>query len=221
MAQVQNILAGSLAQSVAAASVQKETSDDIEKRFLTLLVTQMRNQDPLNPLDNAQVTTQLAQLNTVSGINQLNQTLQALTASFAATQTLQAAGMIGRSVLVAGSQIELTGGQATFGVSLAQPVDQLTVSILDAAGKLIHRADAGPQQAGIVALHWDGATDAGGRAGDGRYSVSITATTGGKNAAVDALALRRVIGVTSGAGGASLNLDGGGSAPLVDVKQII
>ena len=221
MAQVQSIFAAGAAQSAAAPGPLKETPEDIEKRFLTLLVTQMQNQDPLNPLDNAQVTTQLAQLSTVSGINQLNQTLQGLAASFAASQTMQSAAMIGRSVMVAGSQIDLTGGQAMFGASLAQPVDQLTVSILDQAGNVISRANAGPQNAGIVALHWDGATDAGERASDGRYSVSITATAGGKSAAVDALAVRQVIGVTTGSGGASLNLDGGGSALLADVRQII
>ena len=219
MAQVQNVSTGTA--GVAAASAQKLTAEDTEKRFLTLLVTQMRNQDPLNPLDNAQITTQLAQLSTVSGINELNQTLQALAASFAATQTMQSAAIIGRSVMVAGSRIELSGGQALFGASLTQPVDRLTVSILDPAGKVIHQAEAGPQQAGIVALHWDGMTDAGARAKDGSYSVSITARAGGQSAAVEALAVHRVISVTPGSGGATLNLDGGGSTLFNDVKQII
>ena len=224
MEQVQNILTQSAAQSAAlsaaAAGAKKETPEDIQKRFLTLLVTQMRNQDPLNPLDNAQVTTQLAQLSTVSGIGDLNQTMQGLAASFAAAQTMQSAAMIGRSVLVAGSQADLAGGQAVFGASLAQPVDRLTVSIFDQAGNLVHRADAGPQQAGIVALYWDGATDGGGTAADGRYRISIAAGTGAQSAAAEVLVARQVNGVTTGPGGASLNLAGGGSALLADVKQI-
>ena len=226
MSTVQNaaITPGASTNTAAATGTAKAaglSSTDAQDRFLKLLVTQMQNQDPLNPLDNAQVTTQLAQLSTVSGISQLNDTLQALSASFTATQTMQAAAMIGRGVMVAGSQVDLAGGQAVFGAQLAQPVDRLVVSILDQAGNVVHRADAGPQQAGIVALQWDGATDAGGKANDGSYRVSLTATSGGKAAPADALTIRKVISVTTGSGGALLNLYGTGSVQLADVKQII
>ena len=83
------------------------TAEDAQDRFMTLLVTQMKNQDPLNPLDNAQVTSQLAQLSTVTGIDKLNVTLQALQGSYQASQALQATDMIGRGVLVPGSTVTL------------------------------------------------------------------------------------------------------------------
>src|SRR5512146_862467 len=104
-------------------------ADDLQDRFLKLLVTQMKNQDPLNPLDNAQVTSQLAQISTVNGIEKLNTTIQAMATSFAAGQSLQAAGMIGRDVLVPAPTLRLAGGSALFGVDLAQAADQVKVSI--------------------------------------------------------------------------------------------
>src|SRR5215467_5754674 len=102
MSQVQNVTPGALAVPPSSGQSGALSSDDLQKRFLTLLVTQIQNQDPLNPMDNAQVTTQLAQLSTVSGIGQLNTTMQSLAASFSATQTLQSAALIGHNVMVAG-----------------------------------------------------------------------------------------------------------------------
>ena len=83
----------------------KSAADDVQDRFLKLLVTQMKNQDPLNPLDNAQVTTQLAQISTVNGIEKLNATIEAMASSFTSGQSLQAATMIGKDVLVPGSTL--------------------------------------------------------------------------------------------------------------------
>lgn len=83
---------------------------DMENRFLTLLMSQIKNQDPLNPMDNAAVTTQLAQLNTVSGIEKLNATLSQLLSGYNETQGLQAAGIIGKNVMVAGNILPLANG---------------------------------------------------------------------------------------------------------------
>src|SRR5574343_665936 len=63
---------------------------ELENKFLTLLMTQIKNQDPLNPMDNAQMTTQLAQLNTVNGIEKLNTTLAQLVSGFNEAQGMQA-----------------------------------------------------------------------------------------------------------------------------------
>src|SRR5262245_494387 len=221
MSQVQNVAAGALAVSPSSSAGPTSSTDDLQQRFLKLLVTQIQNQDPLNPLDNAQVTTQLAQLSTVSGIGQLNQTMQALAASFSATQTLQAAGLIGRGVMVAGSQMDLSGGNAVFGAQLSQPVDNLRITISDASGKVVDVADAGPQQAGIVALHWDGTTTSGGTAADGRYTFKLTATAGGKPADATSLAVKQVGSVGAGPNGAQINMSDGSSASLSDIKQII
>ncbi len=197
------------------------SANETQDRFLKLLVTQMKNQDPLNPMDNAQVTSQMAQLSTVSGIDKLNATLESLAAGQMANQSLQAAALIGHHVLVPGSSLTLEGGNAWFGVDLPQSADQVVVTVRDMSGKALHTLDLGPQAAGTVALHWDGVTDSGAAAASGAYSFSVDALQGDRKIEANALSLVRVDGVTQGKDGAMLSLGGGTMAALSDVKQIL
>lgn len=221
-----NTVTGSAATASTAPAVTnavKETED----RFLKLLVTQMKNQDPLNPLDNAAVTSQMAQLSTVTGINKLNDTVNALSTSFLANQTLQAASLVGRVVMVPGKEMALSGGSAIAGVDLTQPVDKLTVTIKDASGAVVHTADLGEQkEAGVIPFQWDGSTDSddGSKAPDGAYTFEVTAELGGKkldSSALTALAVGQVASVSLGAAGATLNVVGLGPVTLSQVKQIL
>ena len=123
------------ASSRTGASGEASSVDDQQNRFLKLLVTQLKNQDPLNPLDNAQMTSQLAQMSTVSGIEKLNTTLGGLVDSLGNSQTMQASAMIGKKVLVPGNKLALAGGQAIAGVGLASPADEVTVSVLLPPGR--------------------------------------------------------------------------------------
>ncbi|MDP3088179.1 MAG: flagellar hook capping FlgD N-terminal domain-containing protein, partial [Methylotenera sp.] len=83
--------------------------DNAQDRFMTLLVTQMKNQDPLNPMDNAQVTSQMAQLSTVTGIDKLNNTLELLIGNVQPGPSYQASSMIGHSVLSPGNEVTTSG----------------------------------------------------------------------------------------------------------------
>src|SRR3569623_563620 len=125
--------------STSTAATATSDAQAAQDRFMTLLVTQMKNQDPLNPLDNAQVTSQLAQLSTVTGIDKLNTTLEALQGSYQTSQSLQAAGMIGHGVLVPGSTTTLSNGAAALGIELTSPADQVTVTIRDAVGNALRK----------------------------------------------------------------------------------
>lgn len=200
-----------------AATAAEET----QNRFLTLLVTQMRNQDPLNPMDNAQVTSQMAQLSTVTGIDKLNVTLQALQGSYQSSQTLQAASMIGHGVLAPGSGVQLTGGRAILGVELASPADSVEVKIRNAAGVVVHTMNLGGKDAGTIPLAWDGRTDSGAAAPDGAYRFEVTAKRDGKAVTSTALAFGEVTSVSTGAQGVKLNVSDGGSINLADVRQIL
>jgi flagellar basal-body rod modification protein FlgD len=225
---VQNSTSGATGAGAAAGSgsATAQAAKDASDRFLTLLVAQLQNQDPLNPLDNAQVTTQLAQISTVSGINQLNATVAALGASFAASQSLQAAGLVGHDVVVGGNGLDLATDKATGtaaargGMSLADDANAVTVTIADAAGTVVRTLDLGAQKAGDQFFEWDGKTDAGGRAEDGHYTFTVTATSSGKAVANDALTRSRVEAVATGASGLVLQLANGGQAALADVRQI-
>ncbi|MFC6521280.1 flagellar hook assembly protein FlgD [Undibacterium arcticum] len=192
-----------------------------QDRFMKLLVTQMKNQDPLNPLDNAQVTSQLAQLSTVTGIDKVNTTLQSLMSSMQSGQSLQAAGMIGHSVLAPGSGLELASGKSVFGVDLASAVDKVAVTIKDAAGNTVRKMDLGSQPAGMQPLVWDGTTDTGAAAADGQYTFAVSAVAGSAPVAATALALGQVLSVSTGAQGVSLNVRNIGSVVMADIRQIL
>jgi flagellar basal-body rod modification protein FlgD len=198
----------------------RRTSDDPQDRFLKLLVTQMKNQDPLNPLDNAQVTSQLAQISTVNGIEKLNTTIQAMATSFAAGQSLQAAGMIGRDVLVPAPTLRLADGSALFGVDLTQAADQVKVSIYDASGREVRVMDLGAQAAGLLTLSWDGKASDGAQASDGDYRVSVSAFRGDQKIDAQTLASATVQGVVQGDQGVRLNVGALGLVGLPDIKQI-
>ena len=208
--------------SSAAAKALGSDIDLTQDRFLKLLIAQMKSQDPLNPLDNAQVTSQLAQLSTVTGINKLSDLVSGLSNTFTEGQSLQAASMIGRGVFAPGTTITLNG-TALAGVELPQAVENLTINIKDKSGLLVHSASLGPQNSGLVTLEWDGARDAGGQAPNGDYTFEVQASAGGKQLLTDVnrLAYGKVNSVTLGASGVLLNVDGLGATTLSQVKQIL
>ena len=203
--------------SASAASAAENPQD----RFLKLLVTQLRNQDPLNPMDNAQMTSQLAQLSTVDGINKLNATLQSLVDASNADQAVQAAALVGQAVLVPGSSLTLQGGAALGGVELAGPADSVKVSIKDSSGLVVKTLDLGALEAGSHNFTWNASTDGGATAADGSYTITINAVQGGKAVSATALALGIVSGVTTSSQGASLNVGSLGQFKMSDVREII
>lgn len=210
----------SAASAVASSKAAPSTVQAAEDRFLKLLVTQMRNQDPLNPMDNAQVTSQMAQLNTVSGINKLNESLAGLSALYQSSQALQASSMIGRYVLAEGAALELKNGAAVGGIELADPADKVAVTIKDSAGTVLDTVELGSQKAGVVNFGWDGTTLNGTAAADGKYQFSIKAIQGDKDVTATPLALSTVESVTLGAQGPILNT-GLGALSISQIKQIL
>lgn len=209
---VVNSINGTSAASAATGTSGSNSASDLRSNFMTMLVTQLKSQDPLNPLDNSQMTSQLAQINTLSGIEALNKTLQSITGQIDAGQSLQAAALIGHEVLVPGDRVSVgSGGQATpFGIDLASAADQVKVSIYDGAGNLVRQFDLGAQQAGVQSFSWDGSLDAGGTAAAGTYKVAVAATSSDK--ALDATVL------TYGQVGSIAN---SGSGPLLDLGAIL
>lgn len=206
-------------ESGVGASVTKATNpiDEQQDRFLRLLVTQMKNQDPLNPLDNAQVTTQMAQLSTVSGIEKLNATLEAFTRA----QAFQAVGMIGHHVLAPGDFVSLNGGAGVAGYELASAADSVKVKIFDAKGNLVRDLDLGKQDEGVGVFQWDGMTNAGTAAPDGAYGFSVSASLDGDAVTAQALAVGSVQSVLMDGVGPALSVDGMGLVDLSEVKQIL
>src|SRR5512147_97500 len=119
------ISATSSATDSAASIVSKADATATSERFLKLLVAQMQNQDPLSPMDNAQVTSQMAQINTVSGIEKLNTTVEGLSSQFAQLQSVQGAALVGHDVVVPGNTLQIADGTGEGGFELAGPADQV------------------------------------------------------------------------------------------------
>lgn len=197
------------------------TVEDSQDRFLKLLVTQLKNQDPLNPMDNAQMTSQLAQMSTVSGIEKLNTTLNTLVDNLGSSQSMQAADLIGKSVLVPGSQLTLKSGAAYAGIKLASAADQVTLKVMDATGAVIKTEKLGAQKAGVINIGWDGTTDSGVNASEGNYTFSVEATQGSAAVTVDALQLGTVSALIRSTSGFLLDLGSLGRVDFKNVQQII
>ncbi|HWZ49723.1 MAG TPA: flagellar hook assembly protein FlgD [Herbaspirillum sp.] len=216
---------GSLTSSSAAATQQQ---------FLTLLSTQLQNQDPTNPMDNSALTSQIAQLSTVSGIQQLNSSLSTLMSNLQSGQATQAVSMIGHNVLAPGNNIQLSTSTSTaadgttttnhngvFGVQLATAADDVKVSIQDSTGKTVDSIDLGKQAAGTLPIIWDGTTSSGTTAADGQYTFTVAATAAGSPMTTTSLAYGNVSSVTNSPTGATLNVTNIGSIALSSVAQIM
>lgn len=226
MASVSNTTATTAADVFAAINGNNtksatSTAADTENRFLTLLMTQIKNQDPLNPLDNAQVTTQLAQLNTVNGIEKLNTTLSQLLAGYNETQAMQAAGIIGKNVMVAGNTLPLASGQAVGGVLLDSAADAVNLTVKDSTGKVVQTQSLGAREAGSFYFAWDGKDASGATLKDGNYSFSVDATASGKKVTATAMQIGTVSAVVRGTNGFLLDLGAFGDVALKDVQQIL
>jgi flagellar basal-body rod modification protein FlgD len=145
-----------------------------EDRFLKLLVAQMQNQDPMNPLDNAQVTSQMAQINTVSGIDKLNTTVAGLNSQLVQLQALQGVTLVGRDVTVVGDRLSVADGVGIGGFELTAAADSVKVEILTGAGRVADTIDLGAQASGSHAFEWPA-----GRVQDGDgYRFRVTANAG-------------------------------------------
>lgn len=209
-----------LLDSVNGKKTATDTTKEAQDRFMTLLVTQMKNQDPLNPMDNAQVTSQMAQLSTVSGINKLNTTVESLMSSLAAGQSYQASNMIGHNVLVEGKTVATAGSGGYFGVDLPVGADKVSVNIKDSSGNVIRTLDFGAQSAGSVPFNWDGMTKDGAVASNGNYQFEVAATVAGNKVEATPLSYTSVQSVSNSTSGITLNLSNLTSVSTSAVKEI-
>lgn len=203
-----------------ARSTARSEAKEAQDRFMTLLVTQMRNQDPLNPLDNAQVTSQLAQLSTVTGIDRLNTTLESLIGNVQSSQSMQAASMIGRVVMTEGNHIDYAEGASVFAIDLPASADTVQVTIRNAEGTAVRVMNLGKQPFGMMELAWDGTQDDGEIAADGRYFYEVNATNASGRIDAIRMAYSIVNSVTNAADGVKLNLSNMNTVTLADVKQV-
>lgn len=218
---VSNVIDSGVTSALNGTASTSSNSADLQNSFMTLLVAQLQNQDPMNPMENAEMTSQLAQINTVSGIESLNETLAGINGQLDTSQVLQAADMIGKGVLVEGERVLVgeEGATTPFGVELPQAADEVRITIRNAVGEVVRTFEPFSMDAGVESFTWDGTTNDGSVVPEGSYSVSVTAMADGDSIVATTLNYALVSGVSLDASGAPV-LDLGGITEPVDLDDI-
>jgi flagellar basal-body rod modification protein FlgD len=190
--------------------------------FLTLMLAQLRNQDPLKPLEPSEFLGQLAQFSSVTGIQGMRESVSELAGSLRSSQVLEGATLVGRNVLAAGGsgRLESSGGIAG-AVTTPEGATRIDIAIRDAAGALVRQFSVTPQ-GGMTSFNWDGLDSRGGRAPAGTYRLEAAASVGGRSESLQMLLQRRVDSVTIDPSGGGLSLNtSSGSLALGDVRRVM
>jgi flagellar basal-body rod modification protein FlgD len=204
--------------SDSANNLASKNTSEMQDRFLKLLVAQINNQDPLSPMDNAQMTSQMAQINTVSGIQQVNQTLTSMAAQFSALQVLQGASLVGHNVLTAGNTLlpDVNTGMAGGAIDMSAPADAVKIDILAPSGQVLDSFNLGALPAGRQAFQWNASS----YQGPGNPSYRVTATKGTQAVATTSLARDTVASVGAVNGVMSIQLLSGKTVSYTDLAAI-
>jgi flagellar basal-body rod modification protein FlgD len=214
---IQDVIAASRS---SASPLAAASATQIQDRFLTLLVTQLKNQDPLSPMDNSQITTQLSQISTVSGIDKLNDTVSGLATALAASQTMASVSMIGRQIVSPGATLALADKRAAGAFELAGAADRVTVSVIGPAGDTVRKLELGAGTAGLKTFTWDGSAQDGRPAKDGTYTFKVEALQNGKAVGATSYTLGTVTGVGMSGKDASVIVDGAAEVRFADIKRV-
>ncbi|MCK7595169.1 flagellar hook assembly protein FlgD [Pseudomarimonas salicorniae] len=188
--------------------------------FLRLMTEQLRNQDPLKPLDSNQFLGQLAQFSTVQGIQGLQSSFNSFASAQLDDQALQAASLIDRTAMVSSSTFQLAEGGSLRGETQAPATGRVEVEITNASGEVVRRMTVEANGPGKLPLNWDGITDAGEQAPAGVYRISARMNQNNTSIALETQVEARIESVSFSPGGLILNLVGGGSIPFAAVRRI-
>ncbi len=215
-----NAFLDSLSGSSTAAKAVSDgaaTAKEASERFLKLLVTQLQNQDPMNPVDNAQMTSQMAQISTVSGIEKLNTTVERLNGQFVQMQAVQGAGLVGKDVLIQGDRLSVVDGtpQATFEIGSA--ASRVKLEVLSPAGRLVDTINLATTAAGRHDVPWAAGKDLPDVAS---YRFRVSAATGSTTIDSVALTRDRVDAVNTGGSSLTVELERAGRVPYNKITAL-
>ena len=207
--------------AASAARANATTAKEASDRFLKLLVTQLQNQDPMNPVDNAQMTSQMAQISTVSGIEKLNTTVQGLTGQFVQMQALQGASLVGKDVILKGDKIAIdstaSGNVASGTFEIPAAASHVKAEVLSPAGLVVDTLNLGAQTAGRHDFVWPNGSTVSESAG---YRFRITATNGTTAVASTPLMRDTVQAINTTGASLTLELARSGSVPYTSITAL-
>ena len=191
----------------------------MQDRFLKLLVAQLNNQDPMNPLDNAQMTSQMAQINTVTGLQTLNLTMQTMAEQFSAMQQIQGISLIGRQVLVEGNRLTLgENNKVSAAFELAGAASSVKVEVVTPGGVVVDTVEMGALEKGRQNFAWDASAYSGDKS-----DLRLRVTASNKKDAVAATTLMQAKVASTGtqSGALMLTLDNGQTLPYAKVRGVV
>lgn len=212
--------------NLGLSSVQEQETtgnDQLQMEdFMSLLVTELTHQDPMKPMDNAELAAQISQFSVVSGIGQLNNSFDGLSSTLTSDQALQATNLVGHDVMVTSNTGWFGhGGNLQGAVELPATAANVRVRISDASGALVREIQLGSHEAGELAFTWDGYSDSGDYMPAGNYQISALATVDDVEMAPNMQVSAQVESVSmGGADGIRLNLQGLGQVSMSHVTQI-
>ncbi len=203
--------------------VSKKSDELGQEQFLNLMLTQFRNQNPLDPQDPAEFLAQLAQVTNVAGISEMKQSMVKLADSLYAGQALQAASVVGRNVLAPSDFATISaGGSAAGAVELPISTASGFVRITDSSGALVREIPLGPRAAGLARFEWDGRASNGQPVPAGSYDLTAGYRNGDQAVGADTFVSKRVSSVALGGDGqrTEITTDDNQILGLADVRAI-
>jgi flagellar basal-body rod modification protein FlgD len=215
-----NSITGIASAPVAARKTSSTLNVD---DFLQLMTTQLKNQDPLKPLDSTEFVAQLAQFGTVAGVQGMQSSLSSLSTALQSSQMLSGASLVGHQIITATDTATYNGAGTISGVvDVPAGYPEVTLQVTDSAGQVVRHV-ALNSAAGQQGFVWDGLTDSGERAGAGSYKLAVIAGGAGSNLSLQTLLAGHVGSVSLDAAGTGLTVNTRelGSIALAAVREII
>ncbi|HVL01173.1 MAG TPA: flagellar hook assembly protein FlgD [Dongiaceae bacterium] len=208
-------------QEDGATSADKAASD--KNMFMTLLLAQIKNQDPLKPQEQTEFVAQLAQFSTLEGVQNLNTTITDIGSMYRSSQALQATALVGREVLHTGSKAYLEAGGSIKGmIDEGQASGDIKMTIKDSSGAVVATRELGNVGDAATPFEWDGKDNNGNALAAGKYTIAIEGNAGGKNSALSTSVYNQVnsVSIVDNNGGMVLNLNGIGQIASTDIQEV-
>ena len=191
-----------------------------QEDFLKLLMTQLQNQDPMEPMDNGEFMGQMAQFSTVQGVTEMGESIDGLVSIYQGQQMSANASMIGKKALVDGNWAQLEGGKLAGAIDLTTAANDLRVDVKSETGELMASIGLGSKMAGVQEFSWDGIKQDGTTAPEGNYYLSASAVRDGQSTVPAMQVYGTVNSVQMKGGEVTLNVSGQGNVSFNNVKRI-
>jgi flagellar basal-body rod modification protein FlgD len=191
-----------------------------QTQFLNLLMAQLKNQDPLSPMDNTAFTGEMAQFSSLEQLTNINTNLSGLSQVTSSVNSSQAIGMIGKTIEAAGNTITMSSGVATpIAFNLPSATSVTDISITNSSGNVVATLKPGALSTGDQTIKWDGKDSNGTVLPDGAYTYSVNATAGNQAVLATTYTTGMVSSVSVQGGNISLNV-GNSTVPLSSVIKV-